>query len=130
MHPPSLLAHLFGQELLLVKLEMSANSNSLFDGNLGGKVVIRDRAYGTSGLEVAASVDVNVDGFSKKVALSVEANEKGCMEITYGNGTNNKVSFYLHHLRKCIFPIFYVPPGAHLYTLKCQIQGALQIKGS
>ena len=82
------------------KLEINANSDKLFSGSVGSKIVIRDRAYGTSGLEVAASVDVDVNGINKKVALSVEANEKGCMEVTYGNGPNNKVVLALNRSKR------------------------------
>lgn len=74
-----------------MKLELNAASNSLFDGNIGSKIVIRDRAFGTSGIEVAATVDVDVNGISRKAAVSVEANQQGNIEVSYGNGTNNKV---------------------------------------
>ena len=84
-----------------MKLEINGSSTTAFNGTFGLKVVIRDRAHGDQpGLEISASGAIETDTVQKKVAILVDTSYEGSIEVSYGNGRNNKVVMALSRAKR------------------------------
>ena len=84
-----------------MKLEINGSSTTAFNGSFGLKVAIRDRAHGDQpGLEISASGAIDTDTVQKKVAILVDTSYEGSIEVSYGNGHNNKVVMALSRAKE------------------------------
>ena len=75
------------------KLEMKAGSDYFFQGGIGSEFVLKDSNF-------AGNVVIDVNGVHKEVNMLMDINKEGSIEMTYGDGSNDKVRVALSRAKR------------------------------